>query len=231
MKKYLLIYVLLALVFSACKDNGATKLLFQGNASVRLTAKNGTVIYIDPIYGEGYDVPADIILVTHEHSDHINNELIEQIQKKSTTIIKNAEAQKGGKYNTFKVKGVKIEAVEAYNASHNRVMGVGYIITIDGIQVYHAGDSNKTAQMETFPARNLDYVLLPCDGTFNMDAEKAAACAEFIGGKHNIPIHTGPFDTRGNPKELFNRNIAERFNPSNRLIIEPGEEIELVQSK
>jgi len=229
MKKHFAIFALLALAFSACKNEGATKLLFQGNASVRLTAKNGTVIYIDPVYGEGYDVPADIILVTHEHSDHISNELIEQIQKKNTTIIKNAEAQKGGKYNTFKIRGIKIEAVEAYNANHNRVTGVGYIVTIDGIQVYHAGDSNKTAQMETFSARNLDYVLLPCDGTFNMDAEKAAACAEIIDGKHNIPIHTGPFDTRGNPKELFNLNIAARFTAPNRLIIEPGEEIKLVR--
>jgi len=229
--KHLLISILFLLVFSACKDERTAKLLFQGNASIRLTAKNGTVIYIDPIYGEGYDLPADIILITHEHSDHVNYDLVKQIQKNDCTVIGNAVAQKGGKYNTFKIKGIKIEAVEAYNANHNRIMGVGYIVTIDGIQLYHAGDTNKTTQMETLSRRNLDYVLLPCDGVFDMDAEKAAECAEFIGAKYSIPIHTGPFDSRGNPKELFNRNIAERFNASNRLIIEPGEEIELIQSK
>jgi len=226
--KYFLFSVLLALAFSACKNEGPTKLLFQGNASVRLTAKNGTVIYIDPVYGEGYDLPADIILATHEHSDHVNYDLIKQISKKNCTIITNIEALKNKKYNTFKIKGLTIEAVEAYNANHHHTIGVGYIITIDGIQVYHAGDTNKTAQMETFPERNLDYVLLPCDGIFNMDAEKASECAELIGGKNNIPIHTGPFNRSGIP-DLLNKQIAERFKAPNRLIIEPGEEIELTQ--
>jgi len=212
------------LLFSACKNDGVTKLLYQGHASIRLTAKNGAVIYVDPAYGEGYDLPADIILVTHYHGDHNKIDLV--TQKKGCVVITNYEALKDGSYKTFNIKGIKIETVEAKNFNHDPKISVGFIITIDGIQLYHAGDTDKTTQMETFSARNFDYALLPCDGEFNMNVEKATECAELIGAKHSVPIHTGPFNRRGIP-ELFNREIAERFTVSNRFIIEPGEEIEL----
>ena len=196
----------------------AAMLLYQGHASFRLTAKDGTVIYIDPYAGEGYDLPADIILVTHQHGDHNQNEKIPR--KKDCDVITNKEALKGGKHNTFNVKGVKIEAVEAANANHNPGECVGYIITIDGISLYHAGDTSKTEQMKSFAARKLDYALLPCDGIYNMDTETAAECAAVIGAKHNIPIHT-------KPGTLFDRETAERVNAPNRLIVEAGKEIEL----
>ena len=80
--------------FIACYNDNkrTTKLLYQGHASFRLIAKNGTVIYIDPAYGEGYDLPADIILVTHGHNDHNKVNLV--TQKKGCTVITNDEAQK-----------------------------------------------------------------------------------------------------------------------------------------
>jgi len=200
--------------FTACYNNNerTTKLLYQGHASFRLIAKNGTVIYIDPAYGEGYDLPADIILVTHGHNDHNKVNLV--TQKKGCTVITNDEAQKGNKYNRFNIKGIKIESVEAYNGSHHRSIGVGYIITIDGIKLYHSGDTGKTNQMETFPEKKIDYVLLYCDSV----PETAAEWAKIIDGKTNIPIHTRyPI--------IFDRNIAERFNAPNRIILEPKEEI------
>jgi len=213
-KFFVLILVLLSLV--SCKEEGETKLLYQGHASFRLISKNGTVIYIDPAYGEGYDLPADIILVTHGHHDHNRIELV--TQNKNCVIITNDEAQKNNRYNTFKIKGIKIEAVEAYMANHHRAIGVGYIITIDGIKLYHSGDTGKTNQMETFPEKNIDYVLLYCDGI----PEIAAEWAEIIGGKINIPMHT-------RYPAIFNRNVAERFNAPNRMILEPKEEIKLTR--
>jgi len=195
-----------------------TKLLYQGHASFRLTSKDGTVIYIDPYAGEDYSLPADIILVTHQHGDHNKTEKI--TQKDGCVAITNKEALKDGQRNTFDVKGVKIEAVEASNANHNPKENTGYIITIDGISVYHAGDTSKTEQMNSFAARNLDYALLPCDGIYNMNAKTAAECASIIGAKHNIPMHT-------KPGSLFDRKTAERVNAPNRLIIEAGDEIEL----
>ncbi|MCL2214004.1 MAG: MBL fold metallo-hydrolase [Treponema sp.] len=195
-----------------------TTLLYQGHASCRLTAKDGTVIYIDPYAGEGYDLPADIILVTHQHGDH--NQVEKITQKNGCTVITNKEALKGGKHNTFNVKGIKIESVEASNKNHNPLECVGFIITIDGISLYHAGDTSKTVQMSSFAARNLDYALLPCDGIYNMNTETAAECAAIIGAKRTIPMHT-------KPGTLFDRESAERVNAPNKLIVEAGSEIEL----
>ena len=197
-----------------------TKLLYQGHGSFRLTSQDGMVIYFDPYAGEGYNVPADIILVTHQHSDHNQISLI--TQKDGCNIITNAEALEGGQHNSFAVNGIEIEAVEASNKNHNIKECVGYIITIDGIKIYGAGDTSKTNQMETFAEKEIDYALLPCDGVYNMDLKEAAECAEIIGAKNNIPIHM-------KPGELFDRERAESFDAPNRLIVEAGEEIELTK--
>ena len=217
--------------FAACENGKETKLLFMGHSSFRVTAKNGTVIYIDP-YAEGakdgYSPPADIILITHEHSDHCKTDLV--TQKKNCVIITNHEAIADGKHKTFKTKGIKIEAVEANNRNHNPRISAGYIITVDGIKLYHAGDTSRTRQMESFPEKKLDYAMLPVDGTYNMSAEAAAECAGLIKAKHNIPMHTGLF--RGShalPSEIFNRDVAERFAAPGRIILEPGDEIILTQ--
>lgn len=200
-------------------DVPMTKLLYQGHASIRITSKDGVVIYIDPYAGEGYDVPADIILVTHNHSDHNKIKLV--MQKPDCTVITNVQAIKGGEHNSFSINGIEIESVEAHNDNHNRLFSGGYIITVDGIKIYMAGDTSKTEQMETFSEKELDYALLPCDGVYNMDAKEAAECAEIIGAKHNIPIHM-------KPGSLFDKDIAESFDAPNRLIVEAGEEIELI---
>ena len=215
--RHFLFFVWLLPAFSACKNEGTTKLLYQGHASFRLTAKNGAVLYIDPYAKEGYDLPADIILVTHGHWDHNIVELV--TQKKKCVVIANDEAQKGGKYNTFNIKGIKIEAVEAYMGNHDRRIGVGYVITIDGIKLYHTGDSTLTDQMKTLPEKKLDYALIYCGGV----PETASGWAEIIGAKHNIPMHHS--SQRG---VWFDKNIADRFTAPGRLIVEPGEEIELI---
>jgi L-ascorbate metabolism protein UlaG (beta-lactamase superfamily) len=194
------------------------KLLYQGHASIRLRAENGTVIYVDPYAGTGYNLPADIILVTHGHSDHNVVNLV--TQKGNCVIISYTDALVSGDYKTFEINGIIIEAVEAYNANHNRNSCVGYIITIDGIKLYHAGDTSKTDQMATFAGKNLDYALLPCDGAYNMNIDEAIECAGIIGAKQTIPIHSAP-------GSLIDPQIGEKFNIENRLIIQPGSEIDL----
>lgn len=194
------------------------KLLYQGHGSYRITGNDGTVIYFDPYAGTGYDLPADLILVTHQHGDH--NQIGLCAKKPGCTVITEKEALAGGVYNTFTVGDVKIEAVQAYNKNHKKESCVGYIITIDGVTVYGAGDTSTTEQMSEFAARKLDYALLCGDGYYNMSVEEASECAKIIGAAHNIPIHL-------KPGALFDRASAERFTGPNRLIVEAGEEIEL----
>ena len=195
------------------------KLLYQGHGSFRLTSSEGIVIYIDPFAGEGYDLPADAILVSHQHEDHTQTGLI--TQKPDCVVITHVEALAGGKHNTFSIKGVEIEAVEAgYNQGHTPKDSVGFIITIDGLKLYFSCDTSKTPQMATFAERKLDYAFLCGDGFYNMGLDEAAECAELIGAKHNVPVHL-------KPGELFDREMAEKFKGPNLLIIEPGKDIEL----
>ena len=195
------------------------KFLYQGHGSFRLVSRNGAVVYIDPFMGTGYDLPADVILVTHQHEDHNKLSLI--TRKPDCAVISNVEALAGGKHNTFDVKGIIIEAVEeGYNKGHTPQDSVGFIITIDGVKMYFAGDTSKTPQMETFAKRELDFAFLPGDGFYNMNLDEAAECAKLIGAKHNVPVHL-------KPGELFDMDMAMEFMSPNRAIIEPGVEIDL----
>ena len=194
------------------------KLFYQGHGSFRLIADNGSVIYVDPYVGGGYDVPADIILVSHQHGDHNRTQLC--ATKPDYRIITNEDALAGGKHNSFDIGGVIIQAVEASNENHNPEECVGYIITLDGVKVYACGDTSKTKEMETFAGMKLDYAILCGDGFYNMGLDEAAECARLIGAKNNIIIHL-------KPGELFDREKAEQWDAPNKIIIEPGEEIAL----
>jgi len=192
-------------------------MLYQGHGSYRLTADDGRIVYVDPFKGKGYDLPADIILVTHQHSDH--NKIKRCAQKPGCQIITNVEALAGGKHNSFDMDGILVQAVEASNKMHDPKLCVGYIITIDGIKLYASGDTSRTKQMDSFAALALDYALFPGDGLSNMGLEEAAECARVIGAKHNIIIHILP--------GVFIRKKGKKWNAPNKLIIVPGEEINL----
>jgi len=194
------------------------KLLYQGHGSYRLTADDGRVIYVDPYAGDGYDLPADLILVTHQHRDHNQIHLCER--KSTCKVITNEEALAGKKHNNFDVDGISIEAVEAKNMMHNPKKCVGYIIILEGISIYASGDTSKTKQMETFADRKLDYAIFPGDGKFNMGLKEAAECATLVGAKHNIIVHL-------KPGKLFDRKKADEWDAPNKMIVEPGQEIAL----
>ena len=197
------------------------KLLYQGHGSFRITAGDGRIIYVDPYVGEGYDLPADIILVSHQHDDHNRIDLCRQ--KEDCTIISNVESLADGKLNSFDIDGIGIQAVEAYNKNHKSDESVGFIITVDGVKIYASGDTSKTTQMESFAEMKLDYALFCGDGVYNMNPEEASECAELIGAKNNIIIHL-------TPGQLFDRAKADIWTAPNKLIVGDGEEVELSKS-
>lgn len=197
-----------------------SKLLYQGHGSFRLTSDDGRVIFVDPFVGDGYDKPADLILITHGHRDHNKIELC--TQKENCRIIAHKEALDGGKHNNFDIEGIKIQAVEAGNKNHNPKECVGYIITLDDVKIYTSGDTSKTEAMKGFAALKLDYALFCGDGFYNMNITEAAECPKLVGARHNILIHTVP-----NAVALFDREKAETWTAPNKLILEPGQEIEL----
>ena len=97
-------------------EKSLTTLLYQGHSSMRVTTPEGKIIYIDPYAGDGYDVPADLILVTHQHNDHNQLDLI-TTRNPDCEVFSNAEALKGGVHQTLSWDNgnVTVEATEAGN--------------------------------------------------------------------------------------------------------------------
>ncbi len=194
------------------------KILFQGRASLRIVTNAGTVAYVDPYMGEGYDLPADIILVTHQHGDH--NQIDLPNKKSDCLIYQNFDALKDGKYMTLNFKDLQIEAVPSYNKNHSKEECVGYLITAENKTLYIAGDTSKIPEMEELASKNIDYAFLPTDGYFNMDVEEAAECAKIIACKYCIPIHTSP-------DQIYSKDTAKKFNAENRILMDVNQEIEV----
>jgi L-ascorbate metabolism protein UlaG (beta-lactamase superfamily) len=165
------------------------------------------VIYIDP-----FSIPdklaetlpkADIILITHDHSDHFSPEDIKKIVKPSTSVVSieavvdqlPEEVKKSivvSPGDTLTVQGIAIEAVPAYNIDkkfHPRDKGyVGFLVYLDGRTIYHAGDTDLIPEMKSL---KVDVALLPAGGRFTMDEKEAAEAANLIKPKIAIPMHWG----------------------------------------
>lgn len=192
------------------------ELLYQGHGSYRIVSNEGVVIYVDPYAGEGYDMPADIVIVTHEHSDHNQVDLV--TLKDDGVILRHGFLFVDGEYPIKKIKKVMIEGTPAENKNHTREECVGFIMTVDGITLYGAGDTNYYPEMESF--NDLDYALLPVDGIYNMSAQEASRCAHVIDSRYFIPIHTSP-------TQLYDEDIAKSFKSPHALYIKPGERLKL----
>ena len=203
-------------------EPGPATLLYQGQASIRVVTDEGKVIYIDPYAGDSYELPADLILVTHAHFDHSQTDKVEN-RNEDCQIITYAESVQDGEYRTFDIGYVTVKAVEAgYNSLHDAGDCVGYVLTFsNGRSVYVTGDTSKTEQMAYMDEMEIDYAFFCCDGVYNMGLEEAAECAGLVGAKHNIPYHM----TTTTTGRQFDRELAEQFDVENRLIVEDGEEI------
>ena len=200
------------------------RLLYMGQASIRITTAEGKVIYIDPYVGSGYEPAADLILVTHSHYDHNGVDRVIH-RNPDCRIITWREALANDTHQTFDLGFAKVEAVEAgFNRWHSVKECVGYIVSLpSSVSVYVTGDTSMTEQMPQLREKQIDYAFWCCDGIFNMGLEEAAECAKLVGAKHNVPYHVLAQDG-----VYFDRGRAEQFEAPNRLIIDEGEEIELV---
>ena len=169
--------------------------------------KGSKTIYTDPFKVAKSD-EADIVLLSHEHFDHLSLEDLKKVVFPGTTIVASSICRDGlrgvkakeiefldpgGKYTTGKVE---IEAVPAYNVNKFREPGhpfhpkeekrVGFIFTMDGTRVYYAGDTDVIPEMK---AIKCDIALLPVSGTYVMTAVEAAEAAATINPKIAVPMH------------------------------------------
>jgi L-ascorbate metabolism protein UlaG (beta-lactamase superfamily) len=174
------------------------KIHWLGHDSFRLEGE--VTVYIDPWKLPPNSPKADIILITHDHYDHCSPEDVAKIQKADTVIVTIPAAARKlkGEVKTVKpgdkitVKGVEIEAVPAYNTDkqfHPKGAGhVGFIVTLGGKRIYHAGDTDFIPEMKGL---KVDIALLPVSGTYVMTAEEAAKAADAIKPEVAIPMHYG----------------------------------------
>lgn len=169
-----------------------------GHAGWRLEG-DGKVLYIDP-YQAPKGPAADIVLVTHGHYDHCSPDDVAKVAGPGTAILAPADCAgslpgkvivvKPGEHRT--VQGVAIETVPAYNIGkrfHPKANGwVGYVVTLGGRRIYHAGDTDATPEML---ALRVDVALLPVGGTYTMTAAEAAAAVNAFRPKVAVPMHFG----------------------------------------
>lgn len=212
------------------------KMFYQGHGSYRLLSHNGTCVYVDPFAdpfnGAGHDIPADLILVTHEHFDHTATDLMPHAQ--GCTVIRAADLHPAlSEYLTIESHGIIVTAVQAYNENHPADECVGYVLEIDGLSFYASGDTGMTDDMTSGKLANLglDYAVFCGDGLFNMDVKTASECARLVDARHSIPAHlmpvNGPEDAH-DLSRMFSEEKADAFKVRGKVIVRPGEEIDLI---
>jgi L-ascorbate metabolism protein UlaG (beta-lactamase superfamily) len=200
-------------------ENVFKNLRWLGHDAFLLRA-GGKIIYFDP-FQLGPGLPAaDIICISHAHYDHCSPADVLTIQQPSTLIVTEiqAAAKLKGKIITlapserYEVEGVTIEAVPAYNTNKQfHPQGnhwLGFILTVDGVRIYHAGDTDYIPEMNNIRA---DIALLPVSGTYVMTAEEAAQAAIAIGPKIAVPMHYAAIVGTTDDADLFAAALAGRI--------------------
>ncbi len=190
------------------------KIEWLGHDSFRIKAA-GKAIYIDP-WKLARGEKADLILVTHDHFDHYSKDDIEKVSKAGTEVFVGSGGGDGKKAmpgDKFTAKGFSIETVRAYNLNKFRAPGqpfhpkeyngVGFIMTIEGRRIYHAGDTDFIPEMKELG--EIDVAMLPVSGTYVMTADEAAEAARVIKPKLAIPMHYGTIVGSRADAEKFKR--------------------------
>ena len=189
---------------------GDLKITFIGHGTLMFTFGD-MVIHVDP-WSRAADYSgmpkADLILVTHEHGDHLDPAAIETLTKESTSLVLTevcAERLEGGTVlangEQRTIDGVEIEAVPAYNLVnlrpdgspfHPKGVGNGYVLTFGDTRVYVAGDTENTSEMKALSG--IDVAFLPMNLPYTMDTEMVADAARAFRPRILYPYHYGETD-------------------------------------
>lgn len=190
---------------------GIVEMHYIGHGSLMFKL-NGYVIYFDPVKSSGdyqFLPKADMILVTHEHGDHLDAKLLEELKKPGTLLFCNQNSASKVTWGMVMNNGdrqefnnIIIEAVPAYNIVnestpgnpfHPKGNGNGYILTIGGKRFYIAGDTENTPEMKSL--KRIDVAFLPMNLPYTMTPEMVADAALAFKPKILVPYHYGDTDT------------------------------------
>ena len=184
-------------------------------SSFLITGNTGLVIAIDPFSAFPAGTKADIILITHDHPDHFNAARVRSLLRAGTRIVVPASMKVSGREKglatdamlpgeTREIGQLTLTTVRAYNLNkpmHPLSKGyVGYVLSLDGVRLYHAGDTDLIPEMSGLKA---DVALLPVGGLATMNARSAAEAARLIGAKVVVPMHYGKVPFSGGAGQKF----------------------------
>ena len=198
------------------------------HASIRIDY-DGREIMIDPVTKLGQRsidytaMPkADYIFVTHEHGDHFDKAALTQLTAESTQLVMNkrcAEMYGSGQAmaNGDKLQladNITVEAVPAYNTTeghlqfHPKGRDNGYILTLDGLRIYIAGDTEDIPEMADI--QDIDIAFLPCNQPYTMTTEQLVKAAKTVNPKVLFPYHYGQTDVTSVPAQLEGIDVRIR---------------------
>jgi L-ascorbate metabolism protein UlaG (beta-lactamase superfamily) len=189
---------------------GDLKITFIGHGTLMFTF-GGKVIHVDP-FGRLADYSklpkADMVLITHEHRDHLDLDALTTLRTENTLLILTEtcarKVQGGTVMNNGDLKtidGLRIEAVPAYNITHKRDngqpfhpkgIGNGYIIAFGDKRVYVGGDTENTPEMKQL--KGIDIAFLPMNLPYTMTPDMVADAAKAFKPKILYPYHYGKTD-------------------------------------
>lgn len=192
------------------------------HSSIRI--KKDIIIYVDPYEIKEELNDADFIFITHEHYDHFSPEDIKKVIKEDTIIVSTPAVVSASKElqpddkrrievkpnETYEFKDIKFETTVAYNKyklfHQKEKEWVGYIITIDGISYYIAGDTDDLDELKVIKC---DVALVPIGGTYTMNYKEAANLVNIIKPKYAIPTHYGSIVGKKEDGIEFNKLIDD----------------------
>ena len=198
------------------------------HASIRMEY-DGKEIEIDPVTKLGNKIinygsmpKADYIFLTHEHGDHFDKEAIKQLTGGKTQLIANKHCAEMLGYGEIMVNGqtsmfndIKVEAVPAYNNSEGRTQfhpkgrDNGYILNIDGLRIYIAGDTEDIPEMQN--VKDIDIAFMPCNQPYTMTIDQLVKAAKTVKPKVLFPYHYGQTDVKGILSQLKDSGIEVRI--------------------
>lgn len=191
---------------------------------------DGWNIYVDPVTKLGNTTidysampKADYIFITHEHFDHLDTTAIKLLKGKDTHIITNQRcaAMLGdgmvvdNGYTFQQADNFVVEAVPAYNTSeghldfHPKGRDNGFVLTLDGLRIYIAGDTEDIPEMAEI--KDIDIAFLPCNQPYTMTVEQLVNAARMIKPKVLFPYHFGQTDVSSIPSLLEPDGIDVRI--------------------